>query len=330
MADKERPSDPPSLAGDRLAEFLARTRPAAGVPGPCPDPGLLAGYAEGRLLPREVEAAESHLARCGECRSAVAGLIREAAVPAPAAVEPARPALRLLPRLWLLAIPVAAAVVFAFLMNGTPRVSPARDTEVALADAARDLAAARPDLFGSFRPLSRAELRAPILGPKRGGSLALLRPAGRVLEVRPGFRWESMPAVERWTVTLLAADGTPLWSEETAGASFAWPAKAEPLRPGARYLWEVKGEGPLGPERSRRSFAVASAEERRAFEEGTRSIDEAAPEALRPLLRAHLALRAGLAEEAEAAAREALARSPEDLARETLARVLDELGEAPR
>lgn len=268
----------------------------------CPDPGLLAGYAEDRLLPRERATVEAHLVRCDDCRGVIV------------AMPPVRKARVLQP--WMALIPVAAALLL-FLLPATP----APGTEVALAAAARE--------FG-FRPLDHAERLAPALLPKRGGALPLLRPAGRVLEVRPEIRWERVPGIGAWTVSLSTADGTPLWSETAAGDRLPFPAAREALRPGARYLVAVRGEGPLGTETARRVFAVAAEKERSDFEAGLKAIDARAPAALRPLLKAHLALRAGLSAEAEAPARAALAAAPADaVARETLDRVLEDLGEGP-
>jgi hypothetical protein len=268
----------------------------------CPDPGLLAGYAEDRLLPRERAFVEAHLVRCDDCRGVVVGM---PPVRRPAFLRP-----------WMALIPVAAALLL-FLLPATP----APGTEVALASAAKE--------FG-FRPLDHAERLAPALLPKRGGALPLLRPAGKVLEPRPEFRWERVPAVAAWTVSLSTADGTLLWSEKAAGDRLPFPATREALRPGARYLVEVRGEGPLGTETARRVFAVASEKERTDYETTFKAIDTRAPAALRPLLEAHLALRAGLAAVAAAPARAAVTASPSDaVARETLDRILEDLGEAP-
>ncbi len=329
MDDPDRPDRAPSPPEDRLAEFLARTRPPAGTggdAGPCPGPSLLAGFAEGRLHPRERDAAEEHIARCGACRTAVAGLLLDredpdlqepAPLPAPRAVLP-----------WRFAAPAAAAALLAaFLLSGIFGTPSPVGTEGALLAAARDVASARPDLFGEFRPLGRGEALPPALAPKRG-AMALLSPAGTVLGTRPWFRWEAVPGVARWRVSLRTAEGDPLWSAESPTASLPFPPGEEDLRPGTRYIWEASGEGPLGREGSRRAFDIASAAERRAFEEAGRVIDARAPAGLRPLLRAHFALRRGLyaaaVEEAEAFL---LLRPGDPSGREVLAAARRALGE---
>lgn len=326
------PSHPTDGAEDsraeRLAEFLARTRSA---PGPevasCPDPGLLAGFAEGRLVAREQVGVEEHLARCDACRVAVLEFARDRADPSLAEPVAAGTAPARILRTWRFAIPAAAAIlVAALVVHGLTRASGPSGTEEALVASARDLAAARPDLFRDFRPLRRGEEFAPALAPKRG-ALALHAPAGKVLDTKPGFRWETVPGVARWRVFLRTDDGELLWSAETSETSLAFPAERPELRAGTRYIWEASGEGPLGPEGSRRAFDVASTDERRAFEEAGREIDFRAPKALRPLLRAHLALRKGLyAAAADEAARSLRADPTDAVGRETLAAAERALG----
>jgi len=290
---------------DRLAEVAARGRPASSSAAPCPDAGLLAGFAEDRLVAAERDEIEAHLAACDACRAVVVELVPDDAVAAaPAWIH----------RPWRFAIPAAAAVlVAAVVVLASLRRSSATDTDEALVASAADLAVARPDLFGGFRPLRHGEDVAAALSQKRG-ALALFAPAGKVLDSRPAFRWEAVPGVASWRVSLFTADGERLWSEESAQSALAFPTGRAELAPGKRYIWEAAGDGPRGPEGSRRAFDVATVEERRAFDDAAREIDARAPERLRPLLRAQFALRRGCLVAAQAAADEFVRRNPGDAA----------------
>jgi hypothetical protein len=306
--DPTRPSDP---GPDALAAFAARSRPASSA-APCPDGGLLAGFAEDRLVAAERVAIESHLAGCDACRAAVVELARDAASGTVARPVPAAPAR--IRRPWRFGLAAAAAVlVAATCWFSLQRRAQPTDTGEALVASAAELAAARPDLFGGFVPLRPGEEIAPALSQKRG-ALALLAPAGKVLDRRPAFRWEAVPGVTHWRVSLLTADGEPIWTAESAEASLDFPPGPADLAPGRRYIWEAAGDGPLGPEGSRRAFDVASDEERRALDDAGREIDARAPERLRPLLRAHFALRHGCYAAAQSAAEEFVRANPGDSA----------------
>jgi hypothetical protein len=327
--DENDPIDaPPDPRAERLAEFAARTLPVPELGAArCPDPGVLSGFAEDRLLPGERDVVEAHIAGCDGCRVIAVELERdrrnvEGATPASRILHPTRAR-----RPWRLAVSAAAAVlVAALVVHGLTRATGPSGTEEALVASARDLAAARPDLFRDFRPLRRGEEFAPALAPKRG-ALALHAPAGKVLDTKPGFRWETVPGVAHWRVFLRTDDGELLWSADTSETSLAFPADRPELRAGTRYIWEASGEGPLGPEGSRRAFDVASADLRRAFEEAGREIDFRAPKALRPLLRAHLAMRKGLyAAAADEAARSLRADPTDAVGTRTLAAAERALG----
>jgi hypothetical protein len=86
----------------------------------CPDPGLLAGFVEDRLLPRERAEVEAHLVRCEDCRAA-------------ALAVPRAPRIRIL-RPWMAAVPIAAALLL-FFWPGDP--VPSRGTGQTLVAAAR-------------------------------------------------------------------------------------------------------------------------------------------------------------------------------------------------
>ena len=81
---------------------------------PCPEADLLAGYAEGRLLPRERARVEAHLARCASCLELSARLASREAHRAAATASPFRPGL---PRLRKggVCLAVGAAMIFLLL-----------------------------------------------------------------------------------------------------------------------------------------------------------------------------------------------------------------------
>jgi hypothetical protein len=321
--DTTDPSEPrPDPFDDRLAEVAARTRPASSS-APCPDAGLLAGLAEDRLVAAERDEIEAHLVACDACRAAVVEVVRDGAVaaaPVPSRLAPIRGS-------WRFAVPAAAAVlVAAVVVLASLRRSFTTDTDEALVASAADLAVARPDLFGAFRPLRPGEEIAAALSQKRG-ALALFAPAGKVLDARPAFRWEAVPGVASWRVSLFTADGEPLWSEESARATLSFPTGRAELAPGKRYIWEASGDGPFGPEGSRRAFDVATVEERRVFDDAGREIDARVPARFRALLRAQFLLRHDCYAAARAAADEYVRENPDDAAgRATLAAVERALG----
>ena len=74
-------------------------------------------------------------------------------------------------------------------------------------------------------------------------------------------------------------------------------------------------------------FEVADSATRSDLDTALQTIGARAPSELVPLLRAHLALRAGCLDQAESMARAAVAAAPQDpVARETLFRALNVLG----
>lgn len=276
--------------------------------GPCPPPERLAGYVEGRLLERERAAVEAHAALCAGCRADLRTLGADAA----AAPAPGNAGRILQLRRWLPIAAAAAAVLVAAVLFAPRGGGPdGTDTAAALSAAAVELAEARPDLFRGFRPVGPEDPLPPSLAPRRG-ALALISPAGKVLDARPRFRWEAVPGVVRWKVTLLTDEGDAVWEAEASGTELAFPEGKPALSPATRYLWEVAGEGPLGPAVGRRAFDAGSDEERAAVGRAAAVIAERAPERIRPLLRAHFALRRGLYEVAEAEALAFAAAEPAD------------------
>ncbi len=274
--------------------------------------------AEARLPEEEREAIERHLASCPDCLRVAGAILRETA---PAAT-PALPRRRLLPALLAASVLLAAGILGARSFLRTPIGS----TEESLLSSAGDLARERPDLFGGFHPLSREERLAPGRGVLRAG-FSVLHPSGRVLEVRPSFRWEPERGVREWKVGLFLADGTPLWTAASGAAFLDYPAAERELQRGRGYLWEVSGEGPLGRVASTRVFSVATDGEREAFATGLREIEGRVSARVRDLVLAHFALSGGFHAEAEKAARGFVASHPDDpVGRETLFHVLGILG----
>ena len=309
--------------GDVLAGYAARRHSGGlGAPGVCPDPGLVAGLAEGRLVEFEAEAVAGHVATCGACRTLVAELVRGGPAygfPAPGPrPAPSHPAIRWFVGLAAAAVIVAAVTIFA----GRPH-----DTRETVMASVRDLAAARPDLFAEFEPLTSGRSAPP--SPTRG-ALALYAPAGTILDARPVFRWEAVPGVTNWTVTLKTAEGDELWTEEAAQPSLAFPVARKALAPGIRYICDVRGAGPLGAEEAQRVFDVAGENERREFEECEHEIERLVPARVRHLVLAQLALHRGLYAVAQTEAeRFARAAPGDEFGAETLAAVHRAVGEAP-
>jgi hypothetical protein len=298
-------------------EHLLRTWRPERV-GTCPDEDALAGIASGAGLPEERESVEGHLGTCDDCRRLVVAL---------AGTEARR---RGTSRRRLFAAPLVAAAVLlvgigVFVVARAAR-APEPDVEQSLESAARELAVADPQLFAAFRPLSAGE-RASAGSALQRGDLVLLHPSGTVLDPRPSFRWEPVSGIREWEVTLSKADGTRLWSAKTPEPRLEFPASEAALEPGARYLFEVAGEGPLGRSESGRTFGAAGEESRSAFARARDAIARRTPAPLRDLLVAHLALRGDHWLEAEAAARAyVLERPDEPVGRETLGLVLRLLG----
>jgi hypothetical protein len=279
----------------------------------CPDVADLAGFVEHRLLPDEWHAVEAHVGQCAACASVVAVLLRAGVASAARAGAS--------PRRWL-AGTAAAAVILAAVAGLALVLRPA-SPERLLAAAARDLGAEAPDVFASFTPLTAQELDAPGPSALRGG-VAMLEPAGKVLDTHPRFRWEPTP--EAWGCDLKVSwpAGSVFVAEVDTPASL--PADAA-LEPGRRYTWTLFCQGVAGPQAYDCDFEVVSPEERRRFEAARALIEAKVEERVRDLALVHYAYRQGFLNEAERAARRHVERHPDDvLGRRVLALVLRQLG----
>jgi len=310
------PDDPIDPGSERfLVENLPPQRAAN---GPCPGPGLLAAYAEGRLLDEERALVENHAAECESCRALVAAVVREA----PGAMVSSRQRWR-----WYAAAGVAAAALVAIMSGGRGGRQPAHgDTESRLVGASAELAKRHSDLFASFAPLTREE-RLRRRSVERG-ALVALQPAGVEIDTRPGLRWEPSPGADEYVVCLTGEDGATLWQVKTSEARLDYPTDKAELSAGRRYAWEVSCTGgPLGDDSAQGAFTVASEVQRASFERAMRLIDAGVPGEISELLKAHFAIRGGFYREAERAARAFFEAHPRDaVARETLFQALELLG----
>ncbi len=338
--------DPARPEGDPVVGFLVR-RHAPGAPaaaGPCPDENLLAAMSKGWLLPEEREAVIEHLPGCESCRSTLGALSGGEAPALPRAPSRGRvlrvPIPSWLARRWrearahrthigirldfaaaALLLVVAGALVGPRLLAPSSRIpgSLAGDVEGRLVASAKELARAHPELFGDFAPLSHGERLAP-LPAVRAGATSLVYPAGRILETRPTFRWAAGPGEAEREIVLRAAGGAVVYRLRARASPLEYPADAPALEPGGQYSWALSGA-------DERAFAVATDEERAAFESAVAVVRSQAPAAIRDLLIAHLALRRGLLGEAEKAVLDYGEVAPTDpVGHETLALVLRRLG----
>lgn len=300
-------------ADDDVVRSLLGVRPA---PGECPDPVLLVAWAEARLEDERRERVEAHLAACEPCRELAllqrteTGVGDEvpAATRRPATILPFRRRPLVAALLAVAAVVVVGVGVVRLLGRdepGTP--GPARDRLMA---AAGEAARAHAELLGGFTPLSADELAGGAPPALRGG-LSIVRPADHVLRPPTRLAWTAVPGATTYHVTVLAPDGTVRWTIDTPETSLDWPSDRDALVPGTRGVLEVTCDAVLGRAEGRRAFVVADAAAARAFEDAARRLGERAPD-LAALLRAHLALRRGFVEEAEAAAEAHLAGAPTD------------------
>lgn len=301
-----------------LQRGLSAVRPGGGAAGtdPCLDANLLAGLAEGRLLPAERETAEAHLAVCDACRGLALRMVQ--------ARPPAnRSSLRTWS--WQTAGWLAAAAILVASVVWAWRDLPTVDAQlVAQAERLRQDAS---DLLDDFAPLDRGERLRPGAGAVRSGPLRPISPAATILESRPSLRWESPQGSGRVSVSMRSADGSVVFDEAVDGQTLAYPESAASLVSGTSYEWSITDLRGLSS--SERAFRVADEAERDRFMAGLRTIRARATPELAELLCAHFALRRNVLAEAEAAARRALARDAQDrVARETLYQVLVRLGSA--
>ncbi len=206
----------------------------------------------------------------------------------------------------------ALAVALVWLAGRRPDAVPASEgSEERLLALAADLAAKRPDLFGSFVPLSVAERRGADDGVH--GGVALHEPSGVVEEDRPAFRWSAPAGASGTTVTVRRADGVEAWTRPAdSAATLPFPKDAEPLARGQDYFWEVSAHGPVGPVVGLRAFHVASEVERSQTEEALALLHKTPDPDLRALAAAHYLARRGWLRRAQEEAAAYLKHHPTD------------------
>lgn len=225
---------------------------------------------------------------------------------------------------------VGVALFFALRScGGGGGASAGKDGEAVLAAVAGDLAAKSPDLFAGFAPVPRAE-RVAAQAMVRDGEIEVHGPTEVVLGGRPRFAWVQSGRVRNYDLVLKGADGKTAWKKRIEGFAAPFPADEAPLAAGSAWTWEVSGKRSTGTVRGVRTFRVATDDERKRYEAAV-AVVRARPASDRPnLVVAHLAARAGLLEEAEAAAAADVRAFPgDDAGRTTLAYVRARLGIVP-
>jgi hypothetical protein len=230
---------------------------------------------------------------------------------------------------WIAALAVVAVGLFLALKSCGGGGAASRDGEAVLVAVAKDLAARSPDLFAGFVPVPREE-RLAAQAVVRDGEIEVHGPTEVVLAGRPRFSWAQSGRVRNYDLVLKGADGKTAWKKRIEGFAAPFPADEAPLAAGSAWAWEISGKRSTGTVRGVRTFRVATDDERKRYEASV-AVVRARPAADRPdLVVAHVALRAGLLEEAEAAAAADVRAFPGDGAgRTTLACVRARLGIVP-
>ena len=281
-----------TIGRDGDDEVLARFAALAAEPcGPCADPNLLALVMTGS--PTDAERAEvfNHLSGCPECRGVAASLLESEATK-----MGSRQRMRLRSGVFLPLL-LAASVLIAlvvFWRGENSQVSLEAELQAKVAT----LAARDAQLFAGFQIATPDELTGPPPDLRRGAS-AIRAPLGKLLDSRPSFSWQPAFGLATWQLEVSRADGSRMWKASVTGAQYSYPATETPLGPG-KYLVEVRGEGPLGPEQDAWVFEVASPDLKERNAAGLRSIAAALPPELAVPMSVHWALHLGLWYEAEA------------------------------
>ncbi len=265
---------------------------AGGTPaGDCPADDLLLGLVQQRLPEGVSDRIRAHLTGCDTCRE-IAGLLAdedEIAEDRPLTSGAAS---------WRLRLPVLALAAAACLVVGLALARHLRDssnlgTDTRLVAAARELATSVPDYFSEFDVLDGQERRAAYEGDVRRGALALQMPRFSVLKVKPRFCWPAVPGASTYRVSLFDAQGGELWARAVPTTELSYPADADPLDWGARYMWRVEAEGALGPVAGMAVFDVADAYTAAHFRDARLRIWEKTDPAIAGLLEAHFAIHRG-------------------------------------
>ena len=287
------------------------TARAGAAPLPCPGDDELSAWVEHRL-PEPAEAAiEDHLAACRECRSA-SEILRADLVAVPAEVPRAGAARGT--RLRLGSLAAAAALLLGLtgylVLGGRGGDSPTPlGREAVLEAAARDLAAAEPALFGDFQLLSAAELEAQQERVTRGG-IEVYAPRENLLTGRPRCAWKRVPGASTYALTVIDANGRAVLRATSATDTWTPPAEQAELTPGD-YVVKVSASDGIATTDGSQAFHVLPTEARDLWRKKLEALRAHAPKSEAPLLRVHLALRAGLLDEVEDALLEQLSATPD-------------------
>ena len=171
----------------------------------CLDELTVADFVEGRLGPQARAPIVAHLLTCARCRSVARATGRLLADRGVAAAVGSRRWRR-----WFLPLGIAAAAVLVLLV------------------------------------WPRTEETGPPPGGTRGSTAG--RPVGPVpiaprasVERVELFVWSSVPRVDRYRMRLYDAEGSVLWTLETADTAVALPASLA-LSPDITYFWKVEAE----------------------------------------------------------------------------------------
>jgi hypothetical protein len=116
MTSRDQNSGEDKPAADLLRQTLAS---AASKVEACPDPEILAAYADRALDADETAHYEFHFSQCAHCREQLAVMVRASAPAEP----PARRFHGAWPWTWFVFAPAAAALLFAALFIGRPRLN---------------------------------------------------------------------------------------------------------------------------------------------------------------------------------------------------------------
>lgn len=189
-----------------MADFEMRT-PQDRAPGGHISEGELAALLDGALDPAERSRVEAHLEVCTECRCELIEMRRITNGYAKRGTVASG-----LRRRWWIPVAVAAGLGAVFL----------------------------PRVFAPSAPREPVRAGARVEDGEGRARIDIVAPAENAAIPRTGltFTWRGA-AADVYHVSLLAEDGEPIWSAETADTSLALPPTV-PVRSGHSYFWRVE------------------------------------------------------------------------------------------
>ena len=188
---------------------------SADEPGRHPRDSLLAAYLDGELTDDERAQVEAHVEQCNVCRRALADVVQLLDSPGDAPARPAPPVAARRRRIPWLGLGIALAASIGAIMVMRQPTPFGEDMEGRTRDAA-------PTRVDERTPRLEAVL------PANGSASAAARPV---------FTWRRAD-VDRYSFRLLAEDGAPIWSRDTADTTLTLPSDVR-LEPGRSYYWRV-------------------------------------------------------------------------------------------